>query len=116
MLETTRCYKIKLRDGTAEIVQAWANELNTRKDEVIKTLLAEKVSLEAVFLDHQADGAYLVYMMRAPDFDFAAKTARESGDPIDVYHRAFKKACWERSEILPLLVDFCVENQIAQQE
>jgi len=91
----TRCTRIKLRDGSSAQVMEWANELNRRAEEVRGTLRAEGVDLEAAFLDYQADGFYLIYIMHADDFDKAKGVSQQSTALIEAYHRAFATACRE---------------------
>ena len=102
----TRCVKIKLTDGSSAKVAEWASELNRRAGEVRSTLQTEGVSLEAAFLDVQADGSYLYYVMRSDDFEKAKAVAQRSAAAIDAYHQAFKKACWDSSRTLETLIDF----------
>lgn len=104
----TSCVKIKLTSGSSDRVKEWANELNRRADEVLAALRCEGVSLEAAFLDSQADGEYLIYVMRANDFGRARATARRSTASIDAYHEAFKKTCWESIRNLERLIDFAL--------
>jgi hypothetical protein len=54
----TVCVKVRLRPGSLPRVEAWAAELNARRDEVLATLRDEGVVVESVFLDGEA----LVYL------------------------------------------------------
>jgi len=94
----TRCVRIRLKPGTLSRVREWAAELSRRKAEVLETLREEGVLVESVFLEHAADGDFLIYYMKAPD-------VRASTHPIDAYHRTFKEETWASSEQLELLVD-----------
>jgi hypothetical protein len=105
----TRCVKIKLKDGSSVRLTEWATELNHRVDEVRSSLQAEGVSLEAAFLDSQADGLYLIYVMHADDLERAKTVAQQSNASIDAYHRAFAMTCWESSHLLEPLIDFACE-------
>lgn len=102
----TRCVKIKLTEGSSAKVAEWAAELNRRAGEVRISLQAEGVSLEAAFLDVQDDGSYLIYVMRADDFEKANAVALQSAASIDAYHQAFRQACWESSRTLETVIDF----------
>jgi len=102
----TRCIKVRLQPGCEAEVAAWAAELNRRSDEVLATLAAEGVTLEAAFLDHQADGVSLIYVMHAADFGHAVAVAKASAAPIDTYHRDFKQRCWDERTVLEPLIDF----------
>ena len=106
----TSCAKIKLKHGSSGRVKEWANELNRRADEVLAALRSEGVILEAAFLDSQADGDYLLYIMRSDDFEKAQAAARQSTASIDTFHEAFKKTCWESSRKLNPLIDFSTDR------
>jgi Family of unknown function (DUF6176) len=105
----TRCIKIRLRDDSEPRVLEWAAELNRRREEVLDTLRAEGVVFETAFLDHQADGVYLIYIMRSDNFESAHSIAARSVSPIDQYHLSFKTDCWETRTMLKQLIDFEIE-------
>ncbi len=69
-------------------------------------MAAEGVTLEAAFLDQQADGTYLIYVMHAEDFVKATAVGKASVAAIDVYHREFKQRCWDERTTLTPLIDF----------
>ncbi|HEX2910125.1 MAG TPA: DUF6176 family protein [Chloroflexia bacterium] len=102
----TRCVKIKLKPGSLERVRAWAAELNRRPDEVLATLRDEQVIVEAVFLDSNSDGDYLIYFMKAVSFEHAYTVVQKSPHPIDAYHEQFKRDTWDGSKVLETLIDF----------
>lgn len=110
----TKCVKIRLRTGSRDTVEAWQEKLNSRRNDVIETLKAEGVNLEAVFLDQQSDGDYLIYVMNSADFDRVSSVATHSKAEIDIFHRAFKKDCWEERLILRPLIDFEIGSGLAQ--
>ena len=110
----TCCVKVKLKPSTAAQVSVWAAELLTRRDEVNATLVAEGVTLEAAFFDQHADADYLIYVMHAHDLEYAAAVGRASTAAIDLYHRAFKQACWAERSVLPTLIDFVVPDAATQ--
>jgi len=104
-MAATRCVRIRLKPGTLGRVREWAAELSRRKAEALETLREEGVLMESVFLEHATDGDFLVYYMRAADFERSFRIARASTHPIDAYHRAFKEETWASSEPLELLLD-----------
>ena len=110
---STKCMKIKLRDGSLPTVDIWQEKLNAHRNEVVETLRSEGVSLEAVFLDRQSDGDYLIYVMRSDDFDRVSDVASRSTSHIDEFHRAFKESCWETRVPLRPLVDFAADTDLA---
>jgi hypothetical protein len=89
-----------------ERAREWAAELRRRADEVLATLAAEGVMIESAFLMRAQDGDYLIYFMKAANFEEAARVARESTCDIDEYHRVFKRDAWESAEELELLIHF----------
>jgi hypothetical protein len=89
-----------------ERVREWARELQTRTDEVLATLRDEGVVIESVFLDHDEQGDFLLYFMKARSLEAAAQAARRSSHPIDQYHGQFKLDTWESRTPLELLIDF----------
>ncbi len=101
----TRCVKIKLKPNSIERVREWAKVINERKAEVLETLRDESVILEAVFLDQSSDGDFLIYVMKAENFERALETFEKSSHAIDEYHQNFKTECWEDSRPLEMLID-----------
>lgn len=98
----TVCVKVRLKPGSLPRVQAWAAELNTRRDEVMATLRDEDVVIESVFLD----GDELVYYLKARDVAHAQAVYARSQHAIDEYHRRFKDETFGERRTLELLVDF----------
>jgi hypothetical protein len=102
----TRCAKIKLKPGSLGRVREWAQALNqTRREEALATLRDEAVIIESYFLDHTAEGDYLIAFMKAESFEKSARAYAASPHAIDCYHQAFKESAWERVQPLELLVD-----------
>ena len=98
----TVCVKVRLKPGSLPRVQAWAAELNNRRDEVLATLRDEDVVIESVFLD----GDELVYYLKARDVAHAQAVYARSQHAIDEYHRRFKDETFGERRTLELLVDF----------
>ncbi len=101
----TRCVLIKLKPNSIDRVREWANTLNARKDEALATLRDEEVMIESAFLYRSEDGDFLVYYMKAENFQKAQKVAKESRHAIDDYHRQFKRDTWDSVEELELLLN-----------
>lgn len=99
------CVKIKLKPGSLERVRAWAEEMNRRKPEALATLLAEGISIESAFLDTSSEGDFLIYYMRAANFERAREVFRHSMHSIDAYHTQFQNEAWEEKKGLELLLD-----------
>jgi hypothetical protein len=98
----TVCVKVRLKPGSLPRVQAWAAELNNRRDEVMVTLRDEGVIVESVFLD----GEELVYYLKARDVAHAQAVYARSQQAIDEYHRRFKDETFAEQRTLELLIDF----------
>ena len=99
------CVRIRLRPGSTPRVREWAKVIADRRSEALATLEDEGVTIESVFLEHASDGDYLIYYMRAPDPEAAARAAADSPHPIDRYHQQFKTETWDHRDELELLVD-----------
>lgn len=98
----TVCVKVRLKPGSLPRVQAWAAELNARRDEVLATLKDEGVVVESVFLD----GEELVYYLKAKEVAHAQAVYARSQRAIDGYHREFKDDTFAEQRTLELLIDF----------
>lgn len=101
----TRCVKIKLKPNSLEKVRDWAKTINAREDEVLATLRDETVILEAVFLDRTSEGDFLIYVMKAENFEQSRNAVEKSIHAIDEYHRDFKRETWEDGKKLETLID-----------
>ena len=94
----TVCVKVRLKPGSLPRVQAWAAELNNRRDEVMATLRDEGVVIESVFLDGEA----LVYYLKAKDLAHAQAVvrplaARDRRVPPPVQGRDLRRAAQARA-------------------
>ena len=104
MLET-RCVKVKLKPGSLSRVRAWANELNSRREEALETMRNESMVVEATFLDSTSEGDFLISFLKAESFEKAAIVVQHSLYEIDAYHHKFKQETTESATQLELLVD-----------
>ena len=98
----TVCVRVRLKPGALPRVQAWAAELNARRDEVLATLRDEGVVVESVFLDGGELGDDVV----GKDVGQALAVYARSRHAIDAYHRAFKDEAFAGQRTLELLIDF----------
>ncbi len=101
----TRCVKIKFKPDSIEKVRSWAQTINERKTEALATLRGEVVILEAVFLDRNSEGDFLIYVMKAGNFEKSKQAVQNSIHAIDEYHQNFKSECWEDGKRLETLLD-----------
>ena len=101
----TKCVKIKLKPNSLEIVRTWAKTINERKREALETLRDEGVILETVFLDQTSEGDFLIYLMKAENFEKAREAVQKSVHAIDAYHQNFKRECWTDAKKLEMLID-----------
>lgn len=83
---TTRCYQVR-PEGVARL-KAWLETLSTRRDEAQRTLVAEGVQWERVFLVEHPSGHLLIALSESVDPERARAVARNSTEPIDVEHRS----------------------------
>jgi hypothetical protein len=98
--------KIRLKENSLARVREWAAEMTRRRDEALETLRDETVIIESVFLDSTPEGDFLIYFMKAENFERAREAARQkSAHAIDEYHRQFKRETWEEGTRLELLID-----------
>ena len=104
-MKQVQCVKIKLKPGSRNRVFAWAQEIDSRKDEALATLRDEGIFVESFFLDTADDGDYLIGYIRAESFEKAAEAVRQSTHALDAYHQQFKRDTWESGKPLELLVD-----------
>ena len=102
---TVKCHLIKLKPGSLDRVREWASEINARREEALQTLSDEGVTIESVFFMQNSDGDFLVYYMRAKDFEHAKQVVEKSVHSIDAYHQKFKKDTWESGKPLETLID-----------
>ena len=101
----SKCVKIQLKPGCLDRVREWAAEINSRSDEALATLHDEGVFIESAFLDSTSDGDFLIYYMRAENFERAHEVSSRSQHPIDAYHQKFKEECWAERSHLEALID-----------
>ena len=102
----TRCIRIKLHPDSLQAVRDWQRFLHENGAEVLKTLEAEGVALEAAFLDHIEGDDYLIYLMSCENFDNAKAIAANSKSFVDEFHKKFKQECWGESIELEPLISF----------
>jgi choline dehydrogenase-like flavoprotein len=105
MKDDVVCARVRLQPGSVPRVRAWAAHLHAHRAEALRTLDAEGVAIESVFLESGPDGDSLVYYMRAADIEAAFAVAARSEAAIEQYHREFKQATWLEVTRLELLVD-----------
>lgn len=106
----SRCVKIRLKPGCLNRAREWAAEINRRSDEALATLRDEEVIIESAFLDSTSEGDFLIYYMRAADFDRSKEVMSRSTHPIDAFHRKFKDDCWDERKPLELLIDLSADR------
>ena len=99
------CVRIQLKPGSLARVREWAAYIAAHREDALRTLQAEGVSVESVFLESSEDGDFLVYYMRTASLEKARAVAVQSTSAIDQYHQRFKRECWAEVRRLELLVD-----------
>ena len=100
-----RAAVIRLKPGSQDRVEAWAEMINRRRDEALQTLIDEGVSLESWFSFSEDGRDYLICYMRAECFERAEAAVKQSLHEIDALHQAFKVETWASGQLTKLLVD-----------
>lgn len=103
--ETPVCVRVRLKPDSLVRVREWASHIASHRDEALRTLDAEGVTVESVFLESTAQGDFLIYYMRSASHDKARLAAKCATEAIDAYHQAFKRETWAGVERLELLLD-----------
>jgi len=110
----TRCVKIRLKPNSLERVREWATALNeSRRAEALATLRDETIVFEAAFLDHTAEGDFLIYAMKPESFEKSKAAVAASTHEIDKYHQQFTRDTWDVRTPLELLVDLDRIGEVA---
>jgi len=92
--------KQKVEDGKTDRLVEWMSEVREREAEVVETFQSEGMETEAAFLEHGADGDYLVYFMEAEDLGEVYESFGESSHDIDEEHKEVMDDVLEDSEEL----------------
>lgn len=98
---------IELKPRSSDALGAWAAYVEEHRAAAEQTLRAEGVAIESWF-EVSIDGReYLLCYMRAASIRHAHDVARQSQNPVDAYHREFKRSTWVevRQVIGRLLLD-----------
>lgn len=98
--------KYKVKEGMQKEVLEWAKLLNEQKIQVLESLRDEGVVIEIAYLDNQADGLYLVYILKAQDIAKAFQRLKESTREVDILHKAILSKTLEAPEKFQALIDF----------
>lgn len=83
---TLRCYRVR-PEGLARL-EAWLEELSSRRGEVLATLRAEGVIWERVYLLRESSGPMLVALSESDDPARARRVFETSSHEVDREHRA----------------------------
>ncbi|MEO0841027.1 MAG: DUF6176 family protein [Cyanobacteria bacterium J06643_5] len=101
----TCCWKIKIKPGMLNRVRQWVDEVCQRREEYIEAIAAERSYVEAIFLDSNYQGDFLIFYHKAADIDKALEYFWNSSKPIDVHKREYIKDAWESYERIELLLE-----------
>ena len=99
-------WRMRIKDGKEEMAQEWIAFLQEHQEE-------GKEHLEIYFLNQENGAAYAYMFVLADDLDYAAKTAENSGNPLDAKHMEYMSVCVDLedcTQLSPVLVlgDFSV--------
>ena len=103
-----QCHRVKLKEGSLLKIEEWSAKLNQEIEQIKETLIREKVHVESVFLEEASDGYYLIYYMRADDFEKARQKAQQDPLPIDEYHSGVMKEVAMEGKKLRCLLDVSI--------
>lgn len=101
------CAKVWLKAGSEARVREWANYINEHRNDALRTLHEEGVTIESVFFDPNENTPYLIYYMRSASEIKALAAVEKSIHAIDEYHKNFKRDTWIKVDRMELLVDLC---------
>lgn len=83
----------RIRPECEQRLRAWYAELESRREEVLETLVAERVRHEQSYILESADGPILVWAAELDDPEHAATTFAQSSHPIDREHALVLREC-----------------------
>ena len=101
----TCCWKVKLKPGMLGRVRQWVQEVTERKSEYLEAIQAERSFVEALFLDSNESGDFLIFYHKAENIEQALEWFWKSGRAIDMHKQQFIKEAWERYDRLELLFE-----------
>jgi len=78
--------RARIKDGKADRLRAWFEELHERESEVVETLRHEGVYTETAFILSSDETAYLYVYMEAEDLDQADEAGDQEAYDIDEEH------------------------------
>ena len=107
------CTIIELKPNSRSRVEEWVSFILANKDEALKTLENEQVTIENFFLTTIDSKDYLIGYMRAKSMEYAVSVVKESLSEIDACHQQFKKDCWKKGIEAELMLDL---SRIANEE
>lgn len=107
----TCCWKVKLKPGSIDRVRQWVREVTGRKAEYLEAIEAERSFVEALFLDSNESGDFIIFYHKAENIDQALEYFFKSDKPIDVHKQRFIKDAWERYDRLEFLFEAEVPKQ-----
>jgi hypothetical protein len=98
------CSVIKLKPNSTHLVNKWKDTITQHMADAIQTLNNEGVSVESWFITTIDGSDYLITYTLCNDIEAAHIIAKDSTCPIDIMHKAFKKAAWaEHVQVTALL-------------
>lgn len=98
----SQCLRIPLIPGKTQRFLDWASRIAGRQREAFEAMSGEGAVAEAIGLERNTTGDWLVYYMRARDLARAAEVFAASELPIDRETRAMIDECWDVARIQPL--------------
>lgn len=79
--------KHRVAPGKTERLREWMAEIESRREEALRTLRHEGMHTEAAFLERGEEADYLVYFMEAEDVEHVFEAFANSPYEIDAEHQ-----------------------------
>jgi len=103
-MQEIKLLKFTFKHGKKQSWIDWCNELQRRSGEVMESLKAEGVRIEACFISEQENACY--YLMQAGDLEESKNVSAGSDRKIDSEHAAMRLATLDFVEKLTPLFYF----------
>lgn len=86
VMTVVKLVRAPIKNGKADELRGWYEELRDRESEVIETLQHEGVYTETAFIHSLGDTAYLYVYMEAEDLEVAEEAGDKEHYEIDEQH------------------------------
>ncbi|HET9929836.1 MAG TPA: DUF6176 family protein [Polyangiaceae bacterium] len=98
----------RIKPECEERLRRWFAELESRRAEVLETLVGERVRHEQAFVLETSDGPVLVWAAELDDPEHAAATFAQSPHAIDREHARVLRECLDQTPPVTRVFDVAV--------